>query len=571
MPSSDHSYHGDLDAFTAWFRKAQRPWLAISLPDLFGLSCFAQPDCSRQPEPLCTGGAVLACSKHPEPSPAWLHLWLATCFKLLSEPSATSDAQQRRLHTLRDAADRLGELWRYHASTTRLHAGLPEADALSSDEDQDALCRRASFIICVPGYNLETVVVEVQFPTVLQDVLPLVQAARARDRALRLPHLLPVAPQPTDGTGVLVAAPHWQAGALVICVDATRLDGRLFAAIAPAYVDGVTLEDLAGVRGCDVLIYAGLDQTPLPPGTLAHLAAGTTVTVVPVTAPPSLLWDLGQLLLDAGQWSAHSLITEPEIPDAYCLVSERRCQLFRADLSRPLQHRQRLAEAIGAGGASVTVIPARPRVADIALAGVPCRTAVAVLASRPSAATGPLQVVIVDCRPIQEDWFVWQAPAGLLLLPDLRRFLRQTAPLGHDVHIAGAPDGIHMQVQSGDVLTVDYVLRPPSVTRFPGHTAERAAAALPGGGHRLHPSGQDSPAGPPAPDPAAHGVPATTAAAGPPTATDASSGTSTGPRRAVFLVFAPGYLPELLEVVLWPPVSVLPRSLLQARLVHGML
>ena len=72
------------------------------------------------------------------------------------------------------------KLWRYHASTTRLHAGLPEADALSSDEDQDALCRRASFIICVPGYNLETVVVEVQFPTVLQDVLPLVQAATCK-------------------------------------------------------------------------------------------------------------------------------------------------------------------------------------------------------------------------------------------------------------------------------------------------------------------------------------------------------------------------------------------------------
>ena len=36
---------------------------------------------------------------------------------------------------------------------------------------------------------------------------------------------------------------------LLFVVDATRLDGRLFAAIAPAYVDGVTLEDLAGRAG----------------------------------------------------------------------------------------------------------------------------------------------------------------------------------------------------------------------------------------------------------------------------------------------------------------------------------
>ena len=44
VPSSDHSYHGDLDAFTAWFRKAQRPWLTISLPDFV------------RPLLLCTAG-----------------------------------------------------------------------------------------------------------------------------------------------------------------------------------------------------------------------------------------------------------------------------------------------------------------------------------------------------------------------------------------------------------------------------------------------------------------------------------------------------------------------------------
>ena len=133
-----------------------------------------------------------------------------------SKPMLTTLAQGHRLAVVRNAAEQLGESRRYFTSDTRLHVGLPDAEALSSDDEQDVLRRRASFVICVPGYVLESIVVEVQFPATLADVLPVLQAMRRPERASRFPHLVPVAPQPTDGTGVFVAAPRWNAHALTI-------------------------------------------------------------------------------------------------------------------------------------------------------------------------------------------------------------------------------------------------------------------------------------------------------------------------------------------------------------------
>ena len=367
-------------------------------------------------------------------------LGVAERLKLLVEPGPRTALQERRLDALRSAIEYLGGFWRYHASGTRLHAGLPLVEDLSSDEDAEERLRRASFVICTPGYDLERIVIEVRFPATLSEVQPLLRQACRRDRDLRLPHLTPASPQPTDGTGVFLATPHWCAGAAYACIDVTRVDGRLFAASLPTYVDRHMLLTLIQAHRQDVAFYVGLDQSPLQPDVLAHVVCGTTITVLPAGAAPPPLWDFGHMLLDAGQWSSHVMVPDLPANGAYCLVWESGHQLFCTDMSRPELFRAGIAEAIGEEFGDIEVTPAQPRVADAAVAGVLCHTVLAVTNPAPSPNVGRPQTVLLDGRPIQAGWLTWQAYNGLLFLPDLLQFLRHAVPPGHSLSFAGAPD-----------------------------------------------------------------------------------------------------------------------------------
>ena len=385
---------------------------------------------------------------HADPVPAFAR-WLvasgaspdrtrAACqalaqLKLLSEPVSHTVSQGQRLHAVRDAIEYLGGVWRYHAPNIRLHAGLPIVEELSSDEDADGRTRRASFVICVPNYALERLVIEVRFPATLAEVTRLLRQARPRDRDFRFPRLTPASPQPLDGTGVFVATPHWCTGVTYACIDSTRLDGRLFAASLPTYVDRHTLLDALQVRDQAVEVYVGLDQSPLQHDVLAHVVLGTTITVLPISASPPLLWDIGHMLLDAGRWSSHVMLTALPAHNAYCLVWESRHQLFRADSQSPAQFRAHLAAAIGEAPGDIVITPAQPQVRDAVVMGTPCQTVLAVTSAGPATRSGQPQTILLDGRPIREGWFTWQAYNGLLFLPDLLQFLQRVVPPGHSL------------------------------------------------------------------------------------------------------------------------------------------
>ncbi|CAE7485058.1 unnamed protein product [Symbiodinium sp. CCMP2592] len=471
--------------------------------------------------------------------------------KLLSEPVPHGSADAARLRALRHATEHLGGDWRYFAPTTRLHASLAEVPDSSSDEDQEVRLRRAAFIICTPGYAPEFVVVEVQFPTTLPELIPRLRAARRPEQDFRFPHLTPATPQPIEGTGLFLAAPHWCANARVVCIDATRLNGRLFAAYAPAYADNDTLADLSGAHGLDATFYAGLSQEPIPEGVLTHLVAGSTVSIFAPHIEPPPLQDLGQLLLDAGQWSSRPLYVYPEPADAYCLVRATHHQLFRADPGKPTQYRRRLAAAVGAPEAHITVTPSAPRVVGIDIAGVPCRTAVAVSIHTPDRALRRQQDIILDCRPIQEGLSLWPAHSGLLFLPDLLAHFQSRVPVGYSVQVT--PDtrhGVHLSVHAGAVVVVDFVAQHPHAPQ--ASRGLSAAAPGPPDQRRVH-FAADPPSHaqegndlqrPIGSGPGEFPVPVSTV----------PSAASTESFQAVFLVFAPCYLPEFIEVQLNAPV-----------------
>ncbi|CAE7562314.1 unnamed protein product [Symbiodinium sp. CCMP2592] len=467
--------------------------------------------------------------------------------KLLSEPASDNRASRERLHALRSATEQLGGEWRYFTPTTRLHAGLSEYQDPSSDEDQEAQLRRASFVICVPGYAPEFLVLEVTFPTTHAELTPILRRGRQADRDQRFPHLVPASPQPIDGTGLFLAAPHWHHDVRVVCIDATRLDGRLYATVAPAYADRDTLIDLAGAHGFDVAVYAGLGQEPVPEGTLIHLTAGTTITVLAVNAAPPMLWDLGQWLLDASQWSSRPLLAYPEPSDAYCLVREAHHQLFRADPSRPTLYRRRLAAAVDAPEDRILVTPAAPRVTDIDIAGTPCRTAVAVSVRSQDHVAGHRSDVLVDGRPVLEGWFLWPVHSGRLFTPDLLAHFRHQVPLGYTVHIQHEPQlGVTMPVHEGMVIVVDFA---PAVQAAPiTATNDAAAGQAVASQRRVHFAPDSLPSAPDAPP--AGGLPSTSSR------NDLVPDVSPSAFRAAFLVFAPSYLPEYIELNLHAPATL---------------
>ena len=101
-------------------------------------------------------------------------------------------------------------------------------------------------------------------------------------------------------------------------------------------------------------------------------------------------------------------------------------------------------------------------------------------------------------------------------------------------------------------MVLDFVLRPPPFYHAAYHLDVVSVAASDGGAASAH----TRPAGPPMPSPATDGTDpdgvASPLTADPATARAAADADI----HAIFLVFAPGYLPELLEVVLPTPSSV---------------
>ena len=228
---------------------------------------------------------------------------------------------------------------------------------------------------------------------------------------------------------------------------------------------------------------------------------------------------------------------------------------MHTDPQQPSQFRRRLEEAIGAPRSNIAVVSARPRVSDAAVQGTSCLTVLAASVHDTTGADLQPPFVLVDGRPIQEGWLLWRAHRGLLFLPELRDFFQNLVPPRHSLSFTGAPDlGVHMQVQPGHVVIIDYVQRPPPPLRTAG-----CGGDVPETGHfptHVSATGDDaaSPSGPPVPSPAGLRPPAGLAdSSAVPLATELSDGADI---QAVFLVFAPGYLPELLEMRLPAPTSL---------------
>ena len=425
------------------------------------------------------------------------------------------------------------EAWPPDGPGMRLQPGVLEVDPTpEADETQEAAGpRQVVAAILVPDYAAEHHILSLQFPATPADLKRALAYARLPEQAARFPHLIGALPQPKPGIGVFVGLPHWDSQTPVICIDATAVDGRVYAAVAPAYADRSVLCDIADLpEAAPVDVFVGVDDTPLVGEAMVHLVAGITVVFVPQPLPPPPLSNLATLLLSAEGWSTAVEDTGPSAEGVYCLVFGHRHKRFLSDPGDPLRYRQRVAAAIGADSQSVLIAPAVPRVPDIAIDGAPCRTAFAV-ALRQADTPATIQLVLVDCRPIFEGWVCWQAHSGRLLLQELLQDLRFSAPPGYDVELSGARlEGAHLLVGPGRVVIADFVKR---------QAHESTILPTPGDDEDGLDSGALSFS---EPGPSALGVPVQ------------SPVVANMPELSV-LVLVPNYLPELHEVPLTPPTA----------------
>ncbi|OLQ09884.1 hypothetical protein AK812_SmicGene6444 [Symbiodinium microadriaticum] len=458
--------------------------------------------------------------------------------KLLVEPTDGTPTSQLVIETLRWLAGEMGEGWPY-LPVDDWSIYLP-TDTDTSEGDTSA-ARQLTINVLVPEYAPEQLVIDVQLPAVFADIVPLIAAARDPAQVDRFPSIQAVLPQYITGTGVFTATPHWNPQAVIVCLDIRAIDGRMYAAHAPAYADRSLLCELADLpAAADIQVYVGVDAHPLEGEALAHLIPGIAIAFVARHERPRIPWDfLGALITGTDFCDSHPW-KPPEEAHVYCLVHGNRHRRFQLNLGEPFRHRQQLASAIGASGQPVLVVPAEPKVTDIELDGVPCATAVAVIARDADGDRRP-QCLLVDCRPLLEGWMCWTvsnfefAPAPLLA------DFRITVPLGYDAGLENFTDeDLPVPVTPGQVIIAKYVQRPALLADLPEGDSPTAdpAVALP----------LQTPTIEGAMDAIDQNLPALLTAADEPASVDTFT--------VQVLIAVPEYLPELYEVEISPPVRL---------------
>ena len=318
--------------------------------------------------------------------------------KLLLEPEPSPDGVDP-IEGVRAFALQIGLPWRY----VQL-ADLPAEDFL----DLPLQPADSPSVVCVailtPELCPEQIRLEISLPIDVQSLLYVLQGNRDAARSRHLPVLLPVVPQPAAHFALAVALPAWDPQALVVVLDLSRWDGRVFAVQAPSHATRANLLWLAGLSPlCNAEIYAGVDQYPLGAEAAASLFPGECVFFQTPGDPPSA-YSLGELLLSDLTWVDDHALPSLFRGDCYCLVTPHGHYLHIPDARQPWEYRREIAARVGETESSIDMQPALPSVHDCMTEGYVCNTVIAVTLRRTSIFGGTQKVAFLDCRFLLQAW-----------------------------------------------------------------------------------------------------------------------------------------------------------------------
>ena len=353
------------------------------------------------------------------------------------------------------AASRLGLPWPLLAPG---HGSLSIQDA--APEDQDSIENpsqvEATFLILAPEYSHDSVTIPVAIPQTVSATLAQIEVCRSGLSRQLFPTLYSVHPQPDVRWGLVVAAPLWLATRVIICLDLTLIDGRIFATVAPPDLDKHILLNMAGLSGgVNVEVYVADQTEPAVYGAELFLSNGDCISFVPALEPLEFRCSLQAMLSAPFGWAGGPAFPQEPSDDRICAVSEGfycdflvrpdRAAFYRADLSARFQIPLR----------TLCVQPAAPRQSDVTIYGRFCRTVVSVSSGLQRA---DAEVALLDCRPILEGWSQAVTEGHWLDVGALRHSLSLAAPPGHLVEFSGCPRHWNwLWLHPGQVVVVTYV------------------------------------------------------------------------------------------------------------------
>ena len=314
----------------------------------------------------------------------------------------------------------------------------------------------ADFCLLMPEYSTEWLRLTIVVPQAVPDLLGLVDTCRSASLASAFPRLVAVAHQRHRGFCCVLACPAWLRNLVVVCVDVSAPDVRLFAAVTPPVVDTFGILSLAGLASnASVDIFVNSSPSPLVPGEEISLGTGDCIHVCPLGSVCPHTTSPAYMLSRPDAWHRHA--PGPERTDIiyYCLVTDASYRVFPLFPERSIHCRADIAAICGIRMLDLRIDPARPKISDVTLQGHSCRTVFAVgEAIRGSEEV--LRVGFLDCRRLLQGWFRLSTSRSWLPLDDIRHRLQDSVPPGWVVFFSAVPD--HWDwicFEPGQVLTVE--------------------------------------------------------------------------------------------------------------------
>ena len=314
-----------------------------------------------------------------------------------------------------------------------------------------------TFLVLAPEYCPESVTMQIAVPQTVGEAIELLDLCRPSTGREMFPQLYPVHPQPDVRWGLAVAAPSWPTARVIVCLDLTLLDGRIFAAAAPPELDKHILLNMAGLSGAALVdVYLAELAAPVEYGAELLVANGDCISFVPANAPLELRCPLQTMLRSHLGWAEGPAFPQAASDDRFCAVSAgfycdflllpERAAFYRADLASRFQVPINL----------LCLQPAAPRQEDVTVYGRHCRTVICVGSSH---RRDDDQVGLLDCRPVLEGWTKVLTVDRWLDVGSLRQHFQLSAPAGHLVDFSGCCRHWNwLWLEPGQVVVVSYTL-----------------------------------------------------------------------------------------------------------------
>ena len=353
-----------------------------------------------------------------------------------------------------------------------------DLDADMQSEDSQAEVRVTIDVVVfllTPDYVPEQLDLTVELPQSVQDLIDLVQVCRDRDRHSLFPLVVEVMPQPDPGWGIFLAIPSWVHEGVVLCLDLSLFDGRIFAVSLPDRCSKHLLCEAAGLAPtAEVDIFVPGMPFALLSDTDCYVQMGMCLTFVRVGRQRPPTFSLPAMLCTHIPWEHSPVFPRDRLDNGVCAVGPRGQVLFRLHPERAFYYRADIALMTELHPLRVVLTPAAPQPTDVCVRGWSCRAVVGATDRQERTVwNGDIitpTVGLVDGRPLLRGWITVSTWDSWLDLAPIRQIFEQFVPPGWQVVFPGLPaHWTWLCFAPGQILTVALAPVPaPSGTLQPG-------------------------------------------------------------------------------------------------------